>query len=107
MSVGMALAAVAVSAVIVFALRAFPFAVFGKNRHMPRALVQLGQALPSAVMAVLVVYCLKDAGTDWLGVGLPKLIAVAVVAVCYKLTHKTLLTICIGTAAYMLLIRLL
>ena len=74
---------------------------------MPRALVRLGQVLPSAVMAVLVVYCLKDAGTDWLGVGLPKLIAVAVVAVCYKLTHKTLLTICIGTAAYMLLIRLL
>lgn len=107
MSVGMALAAVAVSAVIVFALRAFPFAVFGGNRRMPRALVRLGQALPSAVMAVLVVYCLKDAGTDWLGVGLPKLIAVAVVAVCYKLTHKTLLTICIGTAAYMLLIRLL
>ena len=34
MNVGMALAAVAVSAVIVFALRAFPFAVFGKNRQL-------------------------------------------------------------------------
>lgn len=107
MSVPMAMAAVAVSAAIVFALRAFPFAVFSGNRHMPRALVRLGQVLPSAVMAVLVVYCLKDVGDDWMDVGLPKLIAVAIVAACYKITHKTLLTICIGTAAYMLLIRIL
>ena len=65
------------------------FLVFSK-RHMPEKLVQLGEMLPSAIMAVLVVYCLKDAGTDWFGIGLPKLAAVVIVALAYRLSRNTL-----------------
>jgi branched-subunit amino acid transport protein AzlD len=70
---------------------------------MPQKLVELGKILPSAIMAVLIVYCLKDAGSDWMGVGIPKLIAVAVVAASYKWKHNTFLSILAGTACYMVL----
>ena len=96
-----------IAAAITLLLRACPFIIFGKNRRMPARLVRLGQLLPSAIMAVLVVYCLKDSGPDWMGVGLPKLLGVAITALCYKLSHRTLPSICAGTAGYMLLIRLL
>ena len=106
MSLSSAAAAILLGAVITLGLRSVPFLVFSK-RHMPEKLVQLGEMLPSAIMAVLVVYCLKDAGTDWFGNGLPKLAAVVIVALAYRLSRNTLLSIFVGTAGYMLLIRLL
>ena len=74
---------------------------------MPAWLSRLGEALPSAIMAVLVIYCLKDAETDWMGIGLPKLAAVVMVMLSYRLSRNTLVSIFVGTAGYMLLIRLL
>lgn len=100
------IAAFAVSTAATFFLRSLPFLAF-RSRPMPKALDKLGQALPPAIMAVLVVYCLKDVGTDWIGIGLPKLLAVLVVAVVYKWRHNTFWGILAGTAAYMLLIRLM
>ncbi len=107
MSLSAAFVAILTSAVITLGLRSFPFLVFGKQRRMPEKLVRLGDMLPSAIMAVLVIYCLKDVGTDWMGIGLPKLAAVAMVVLSYRLSRNTLLSILIGTAGYMLLIRLL
>ena len=43
-----------VAGVITFALRALPFLIFGRKRQMPEMLVKLGQVLPSAMMAVLI-----------------------------------------------------
>lgn len=98
---------IALVALITFFLRACPFIIFGKKRRMPDRLVRLGQLLPSAIMAVLVIYCLKDVNSSWMGVGVPKITGVIVTAVCYKLSHSTLPSICVGTASYMILIRLL
>jgi branched-subunit amino acid transport protein AzlD len=97
------LGAILLAAVITFALRALPFVFFHGERRMPQRLVELGKLLPSAIMAVLIVYCLKDVGSDWLHIGIPKLLAVAVVAVSYKWKHNTLLSILAGTVCYMLL----
>ncbi len=93
--------------VITLFLRACPFIIFGKKRKLPERLVMLGKILPSAIMAVLVVYCLKDVGSSWVGVGIPKIVGVIITAICYKLSHSTLPSICIGTVGYMILIRLL
>ena len=71
---------------------------------MPAWLEKLGQTLPAAIMAVLIVYCLKDAGNDLIHIGIPKFIAVAAVAVSYKGRHSTLLSIILGTGVYMLLL---
>lgn len=101
MTTGGILLAVLVSAVCTFALRALPFLAFNGERNMPLWLDRLGQVLPAAIMAVLIVYCLKDVGSDLRG------IAVVVVAVSYKWKHNTLISIAVGTSLYMVLLRVL
>lgn len=98
--------AIAVSAVCTFFLRALPFFAFSGERKMPQWLSGLGQVLPAAIMAVLVVYCLKDINTDFLGIGVPKLLAVLIVGISYRWRHSTFLSILLGTAGYMLLLRI-
>ena len=69
--------AVAVSALITFGLRALPFLAFSGSRKMPASLERLGQALPSAIMAVLIIYCMKDIPTGGISAAVPKLLAAA------------------------------
>ena len=88
-----------------FFLRALPFLAFGGSQKMPDWLDRLGKTLPSAIMAVLIVYCLKDVGSDVVHIGLPKIAAVVIVALSYKLKHNTLVSIAVGTAGYMILLR--
>ena len=99
--------AILVSAVITFSLRALPFVAFRDGRKMPEELVYLGKILPSAIMAVLIVYCLKSAVTDWRGTGVPELIAAVVTVISYKWKHNTLFSIVSGTVCNMLLLRLM
>ena len=107
MSEGYVLTGIAVGAVVTLTLRALPFLLFTGKRRMPVWLERLGQLLPSSIMAVLIVYCLKGAKSEPAAVGLPGLLAVALVAVSYKWKHNTFLSIAAGTAFYMVLIRVL
>lgn len=100
------LIAVAVSAVITFGLRAFPFVLFGGSRKMPETIVKLGKVLPATIMAVLIVYCVKDSMENIVGIGIPKAIAVLVVAGSYKWKHNTFVSIALGTLVYMVLLRI-
>ena len=103
----MALIAIFVSAVITFALRALPFLVFQEGKELPDQIKRLGMVLPSSIMAVLIVYCLKDVGDDFMADGLWKLIAAAITAVSYKWKHNTLLSIISGTAVYICMISVI
>ena len=87
------------SACITVLLRALPFLIFNGNKTLPKY-------LPPAIMAVLIVYCLKDARGDFLGTGVWQLLAVVVVAVSYKWKHNTFLSILLGTVCYMVLLRI-
>lgn len=95
------------SAVITFSLRAFPFLIFCGERKMPERLVYLGNILPAAIMAVLIVYCLKDVAGDFGTYGIPQLAAVLVVAVSYKWKHNTFVSIILGTVCNMVLMQML
>ena len=53
------LSAIILSALITFLLRAFPFLLF-KEKELPKWLEKLEKHLPMTIMAVLIVYCLKD-----------------------------------------------
>ena len=107
MNTKMALIAIFVSAVITFALRALPFLVFQEGKELPDQIKRLGMVLPSSIMAVLIVYCLKDVGDDFMADGLWKLIAAAITAVSYKWKHNTLLSIISGTAVYICMISVI
>lgn len=103
----MIILAIFVSALITFGLRAIPFLVFGKEKTMPPKLFYLGKILPSAIMAVLVVYCLKDVVGNFYSYGIPELVASVIVVVTYKWKHNILLSILLGTICNMLLLKLI
>ena len=101
------LLAILVSAGITFGLRALPFVLFHGERKMPEWLNRLGTILPSAIMAVLIVYCLRSVRGDFVGSGILGILAVLVVAISYKWKHSTFVSIVAGTAVYMVLIRVI
>ena len=96
----------AVAALVTVLLRALPFALFA-GRPLPRWVTYLGSVLPPAIMGVLVVYCLKDAGFTGPTHGLRELAAVAATAGLHLWRKNTLLSIAGGTASYMILIRVM
>lgn len=102
------LAIVLVASLCTILVRALPFALFGRKGSSPsRSVLYLGRVLPPAVMAILVVYCLKSTGFSSVSAFLPQLLAVAVVVLLHLWRRNTLLSIAGGTVVYMLLLRLL
>lgn len=97
---------VAVVALVTIALRFLPFLIFGENRKTPPIIAYLGKVLPYAIMAMLVVYCLKDVTLTAAPFGIPELIGCAVVALLHLWKRNTLLSIGAGTVCYMLLVQL-
>ncbi|MBE5799691.1 MAG: branched-chain amino acid transporter AzlD [Clostridiales bacterium] len=97
---------VMICAGVTLALRALPFVFFGGKGGVPKWVVSLGGVLPPAIMAALVVYCLKSVPFGTFADGAMQLIAGAVVVAVHLYKRNTLLSIAAGTAAYMLLIRL-
>lgn len=85
--------------------RFLPFLVFGGKRKVPAFVSYLGRALPLALFAMLVVYCLRD--VDFVGGvhGLPELAAIAVTGGLHLWKRNMLLSIAGGTAFYMLLLQ--
>lgn len=84
-------------------LRFLPFFIFGE-RKTPAFLTYLGNYLPYAVMAMLVVYCLKGISFAEFAGWMPSAAAVAVVVGLHLWKKNTLLSIVGGTICYMLLL---
>lgn len=101
-----ALLIVLICAGVTLVLRVLPFACFGGKDGVPGWLASLGDKLPPAIMAALVVYCLKSVPFGTLGDGARQLAAAAVVVMLHVLRRNTLLSIAGGTAVYMVLIRI-
>ena len=93
-------------AVCTFLTRVFPFLLFGRDREVPPSVRYLGAVLPTTVMAILIVYCLRNTSFNTAAGFLPQLIAIAVVVLLHLWRRNNLLSIFGGTAAYMLLIQL-
>lgn len=97
------LALILIMAALTAALRFLPFVMFSKGT--PKTIVYLGNLLPNAIMAMLVVYCLKNVSFAVGSHGIPEALAVFLVAVLHKWKHNMLLSILGGTAVYMLLVQ--
>ena len=98
------LAVIGVIAVVTWALRAFPFLLFG-NRPLPKVIRYLGKALPPAIMTVLVIYCLRDISFSQSPFGIPELAACALVVILQAVRKNMYLSIIAGTVCYMVLLR--
>ena len=86
--------------------RFLPFIVFKEGRPTPKYIQYLGKVLPSAVFALLVVYCLKDVSFISGNHGLPELISIGVTVALHLWKKQMLLSIAGGTICYMLLVQL-
>ena len=85
--------------------RFLPFMIFRKG-STPAVVTYLGRVLPAAIMATLVIYCLRGVSFSSLGGFLPQLIAVAVTALLHLWRRNTLISVLGGTAVYMCMVQL-
>ena len=96
---------IVVMAAVTFLIRAFPFMLFGRAQRPPEMVLYLGRVISPAAIAMLVVYCVKEVSVAEFPFGLPELIAGAVVVGLHVWRKNPLLSICSGTAVYMVLIQ--
>ena len=95
---------VAVMALVTMILRFLPFLVFRKQT--PPYITYLGQVLPSAIIGMLVIYCLRDVDLITAPFGLPELLAAGCAVGVQAWKRNSILSILAGTVLYMALIRL-
>lgn len=118
-----AIASIAVMAVVTFLTRFLPFLLFDRGESPPKLVLYLGRVLPPAVIAMLIIYCLRSPSaavpaeltaplSGWLAgivsffVGwAPQLIAGAAVVALHIWKRNNLLSIFGGTVLYMILVQ--
>ena len=99
------LASIAVMAAVTFLTRALPFLLFGRGGEPPKVVLYLGRLLPPAVIAMLIVYCLKGVTFTALGGWLPPLIAGVAAVLLHIWKGNDLLSIFGATILYMVLVQ--
>lgn len=107
LSVPQTLASIAVMAAVTFLTRALPFLLFDRGDHPPRMVLYLGQVLPPAIIAMLIIYCLKGVSFASPAGWLPVLVAGLTAVVLHLWRHNDLLSIFGATALYMLLVQVI
>ena len=105
LSTGAAIATIAVMAVITFLTRALPFLLFDRGESPPKLVLYLGRVLPPAIIAMLIIYCLRGVSFAAPGGWVPQLLCVAVVVALHLWKHNNLLSIFGGTILYMVLVQ--
>ena len=96
---------IVVAAVVTAATRFLPVLIFGEHRKTPAIVTYLGTVLPSAIIGMLVVYCMKDVTFLAAPFGAPELIGCGVVALLHVWKRNSLLSIGAGTVVYMVLVQ--
>lgn len=94
-----------VMAAVTIAIRFLPFILF-KGKETPEYIGYLGKVLPYSIIAMLVVYCVKDVSVTNKPYGVPELLGILIVAILHIWRRNTLLSIVVGTVCYMLLKQL-
>ena len=101
--VGHSIALLAVIAGVNLLSRYLPFWIFSKGA--PKPIVYLGKVLPSAVIGMLLVYCLKNMTFLAAPYGAAEIIAIAAVVLIHKWRHNIMISILTGTVLYMVLVQ--
>ena len=96
---------IATMSIVTILIRFLPFIAFRKQ--IPGYISYLGRVLPPAIIAMLVVYCLKNVSITVSPFGIPELIGITATALIHLWKRNTLLSMFTGTLFYMLVIRFL
>jgi len=79
--------------------------MFGRKKEVPGIVKYLGTVLPSAIIATLIVYCLRSSVSLQPPGGFAEILSIIVVVILHKWKNNTLISIAGGTVVYMILIR--
>lgn len=105
LSTGQALASIAVMAAVTFLTRALPFLLFDRGEEPPKVVLYLGRVLPPAVIAMLIVYCLRGVTFATPAGWAPALLAGAAAVVLHAWKGNDLISIFGATLFYMVLVQ--
>lgn len=105
LTTGQAIASIAVMAVVTFLTRALPFLLFDRGDHPPKLVLYLGQVLPPAMIAMLIVYCLKGISFASPAGWVPSLLAGGAAVLLHLWKGNDLLSIFGATVLYMVLVQ--
>lgn len=105
LTTGQAIAAIVVMAAVTFLTRVLPFLLFDRGSAPPKVVLYLGRVLPPAVIAMLIIYCLRHVSFAAVGSWAPQLLAAAAVVVLHVWKGNNLLSIFGGTVLYMVLVQ--
>lgn len=97
--------AIAVAALCTFATRLVPFALFGGKKEVPATITYLGKVLPPAIIATLIIYCIRSVDFTASPHGAAEIIAIIVTALLHIWKKNTLISIGGGTILYMFLVQ--
>lgn len=97
--------AIAIMSAVTIFTRGLPFFVFSGKRRVPKIIYYLGEALPPAIISMLVVYCLRKVSVTEYPFGIPELIASAAVVLLHVWRRNNLISIFGGTILYMVLVQ--
>lgn len=107
LTVGQAIASIAVMAIVTFLTRYIPFLLFDRKGDPPKIVLYLGRVLPPAIIMMLIIYCLRNISFTTGSHGIPELICVAVAAVLHWWKGNNLLSIFSATVLYMFFVQVL
>jgi len=105
LTTGEAIASIAVMAVVTFLTRALPFFLFDRGDHPPKIVLYLGRVLPPAIIAMLIIYCLKGVTFATPAGWVPSLLAGGAAVLLHLWKGNDLISIFGATVLYMVLIQ--
>ena len=99
------LASIAVMSAVTFLTRALPFLLFDRGEHPPKIVLYLGKVLPPAIIAMLIVYCMKGVTFSTPAGWIPTLLAGAAAGLLHLWKGNDLISIFGATGLYMVLVQ--
>lgn len=105
MNIKYTIMAIVLMGFITFGTRLVPFIFFGKNKITPPYIMYMGNYLPPAIMAMLIIYCLKNISVHVFPFGIPEAIGIIVVVILHIWKRNNLLSILAGTIVYMIAVQ--
>ena len=105
LTTGQAIASIAVMALVTFLTRALPFLLFDRKGSPPKLVLYLGRVLPPAIIAMLIVYCVRGVTFASPAGWVPTLLAGAAAVLLHLWKGNDLLSIFGATGLYMVLVQ--
>ena len=99
------LASIAVMSAVTFLTRALPFLLFDRGEHPPKIVLYLGKVLPPAIIAMLIVNCMKGVTFSTPAGWIPTLLAGAAAVLLHLWKGNDLISIFGATGLYMVLVQ--